>query len=76
MHPYPFFLISKGDDLFVIYKKIPYPVIDGEYLKIYTPQGDTYRGPDTKSFENGKFYSEWLANDFSIMNDRNEWHMI
>jgi hypothetical protein len=76
MHPYRCFLISKGDDLFVIYKKIPYPVIDGEYLKIYTPQGDTYRGPDTKSFENGKFYSEWLANDFSIMNDRNEWHMI
>lgn len=60
----------------MIYKKIPYPKTDGGYLKIYTPQGDIYRGPDTKSFENGKFYPEWLANDFSIMKDGNEWHMI
>ena len=56
--------------------KILCPVIDGEYVRIYMPAGDTYRGPDTKSFENGKFYSEWIPNDFSIMRDGKEWHMV
>ena len=71
-----FCLILKEDDFVAKSKKIPYPVIDGEYVKIYTPSGDTYRGPDTKSFRNGKYYSEWLVNDFSVMKEGDGWHMV
>lgn len=60
----------------MVSKKIPYPAIDGEYIRIYTPSGDTYRGPDTKSFKSGEYYSEWLTNDFSVMKDQNLWHIV
>ncbi len=60
----------------MVSKKILYPVIDGEYVRIYTPDGDIYRGPDTKSFKSGEFYPEWLTNDFSVMKAESDWHII
>lgn len=56
--------------------KIPYPAIDGEYVRIYAPKGDTYCGPDTKSFKNKEYYPEWIPNDFSVMKDGDDWHIV
>ena len=57
-------------------KKIPRPVKDGEYIRIYTPQSDVYKGPDTESFKGGTRYDTWLTNDFSVMKDENMWHIV
>lgn len=74
MHLYPFFLISKGDK--VAEKRIPRPIKDGEYIRIYCPLADVYKGPDTESFKNGTRYEVWLPNDFSVMRDGNTWHIV
>lgn len=58
------------------YPKYPIPEFDGDYINIYIPKGDTYQGEDTPSFEKGKYYDEWITNDFSIMKDGNVWHIV
>ncbi len=56
-------------------EKIMIPREDGKYIRIYKPQPDVYLGPDTLSFSNGKTYSDWITNDFSIINENGEWHI-
>ncbi len=56
--------------------KIPRPVRVSEYIPIYQPQPDVYRGVPTNSFTPGVTYNQWICNDFSILRDDNTWHMI
>lgn len=57
-------------------KKYPIPEFDGEYVNIYQPKGDIYRGVETPSFETGNYYDEWITNDFSVIKDGDEWHIV
>ncbi len=57
-------------------KRYPIPEIDGEYVNIYQPKGDVYNGVDTPSFKNGKYYDEWITNDFSVIKDGDVWHIV
>lgn len=59
-----------------LYKKIPIPVPDGDYVRIYTPSPDVYNGVDTKNFKKGETYPEWIVNDFSIINDNGTFHIV
>jgi hypothetical protein len=56
-------------------KPIPRPVPDGDYIRIYTPSGCVYNGVNLPGFERGKFYDEWIANDFSVLHKDNVWHI-
>ncbi len=56
--------------------RIPIPEFDGDFIRIYNPGGDVYKGLDTPSFQNGKFYDEWITNDFSVLKDENTWHIV
>ena len=57
-------------------KKYPIPEFDGEYVNIYQPKGDIYKGVETPSFETGNYYDEWITNDFSVIKDGDEWHIV
>lgn len=59
-----------------VIEKIPVPSFDGDYVHIYKPKGDVYKGKNTFSFETGKFYENWKPNDFSITKYDGKWHMI
>ncbi|MHB1454084.1 MAG: glycoside hydrolase family protein [Saccharofermentanales bacterium] len=53
------------------------PFISGEYVNVYQPTADTYKGPDSICFKNSTFYEKWVANDFSMVKGPdNRWHMI
>ena len=56
--------------------KLPCPYIDGEYIRIYNPAEDVYRGVETKNFKTGEKYSEWITNDFSVIKDGDIFHMV
>ena len=51
------------------------PVIEGEYVHIYEPQGDVFSGPDTRDLKAGQFYPSWQPNDHCFVKgpDRH-WH--
>ncbi len=55
---------------------IPCPKMLGEYVHIYRPLGDTYRAPDAEGYQSGAFYEDWVTNDFSILRDGDDWHMV
>jgi len=56
-------------------KRIPYPKIASPYRRIYIPQPDIYKGIDTASFRHGQVYQDWIANDFTLIKDKNKtWH--
>ena len=55
---------------------IPVPAFDGDYVRIYTPKPDVYRGVDTEHFKSGEYYSEWITNDFSVLRDGKTWHIV
>lgn len=57
-------------------EKFLIPEFSGEYIQIYKPAGDVYRGEDTERFRKDAYYSEWITNDFSILKDGNQWHMV
>lgn len=57
-------------------KKYPIPEFDGEYVNIYSPATDIYKGVDTPSFKNSVLYHEWLTNDFSVLKDGDTWHIV
>lgn len=57
-------------------KRIPCPYLDGEYVRIYQPYGDTYNGIGTEHFKSGEYYDEWITNDFSIIKDGDTFHMV
>ena len=52
------------------------PEILGKYINIYSPKEDIYEGEDTNSFKKGQIYKEWITNDFSVIKEENEWHMV
>lgn len=55
---------------------IPVPVLSGEYVHIYQPQGQVYRSCDHPLFKSGDYCENWVSNDFTIINDGEKWHMI
>lgn len=57
-------------------KKIPIPSYDGEFVQIYKPSGDIYRGSSTELFTTNTYYDEWITNDFSILHDNGVWHIV
>lgn len=45
------------------------------YRLIYKPAPSVYLGPDTDSFKTGECYSDWIANDFTLIKDHSGcWH--
>lgn len=70
---YFFFDISLG----IAQKEIKIPAISGDYVNIYNPKGDIYKGPNTIELRNGKFYKNWIPNDHCfIKDDRDIWHLF
>ncbi len=57
-------------------KRIPFPRINGEYVTVYRPKGDVYLGEDSLYFKKDTYYDHWTANDFSIINDNGNWHLV
>ena len=56
-------------------KKCLVPVIVGDYIHIYDPQGDAFPGPDTKDLKAGKHYPLWQPNDHCFINGADKrWH--
>lgn len=51
------------------------PVITGDYVQIYNPQGDVFSGPDTADLKAGEHYPHWQPNDHCFVKgpDR-RWH--
>lgn len=43
------------------------PRRSSEWVRVYTPQPDVYRGEDTASFKKGTIYPEWIVNDFTLL---------
>lgn len=51
------------------------PVIAGEYVHIYDPQGDVFSGPDTEDLKAGKYYPLWQPNDHCFIKGPDDyWH--
>lgn len=57
-------------------ERIPFPVVSGEYVTVYRPKADWYRGEQTQYFEANTWYEDWTVNDFSILNDGGKWHLL
>jgi hypothetical protein len=57
-------------------ERIPFPVICGDFITIYRPDADIYRGADTLYFKENTYYENWTVNDFSIINDNGHWHIL
>ena len=56
--------------------RIPVPVIDGSYRRVYTPQPDIYNGENTAHFRHGTRYDDWIVNDFTVLFRQDGWHAI
>lgn len=48
-------------------ERIHFPVVSGEYVTVYRPRGDLYRGGYTQHLQANTLYEEWTANNFSIL---------
>lgn len=57
-------------------EKIPIMRLCGEYVPLYRPAPDIYNGLDTRKFRNGTLYESWTVNDFSVLQDGNQFHMV
>lgn len=57
-------------------KRIPIPEFDDNYINVYCPSGDIYKGIDTPSFKNLQHYDEWITNDFSVLKEGQTWHIV
>ena len=55
---------------------IPTPRRTGEYVNIYRPSADIYRGIKTDGFVPNEKYENWICNDFSVLYDNGEWHIV
>ena len=56
-------------------ERIPFPRLKGEFITVYRPKGDVYRGLPSFFFTPGSYYESWTVNDFSILNDGGHWHL-
>ena len=45
-------------------------------VDVYKPKRDVYSGEDTQSFKKGISYDHWIPNDFTVIKNGSEWHMI
>ena len=43
------------------------PCIEGNYVNIYTPEGDIFPGPDTGRLKANTYYPIWVPNDHHIL---------
>jgi len=51
------------------------PEIVTDYVLIYKPQPDVYKGRDTKNYKSGEIYNTWQANDHTFTQGPNgRWH--
>lgn len=51
------------------------PEIVRDYVLIYKPQPDVYRGRDTKNYKSGETYNTWQPNDHTfIQGPEHRWH--
>ena len=51
------------------------PVMTGDYIYIYEPQGDIFKGPDTENLVAGKHYDSWQPNDHCFVRGKDgSWH--
>jgi len=51
------------------------PVITGDYVHIYDPQGDVFSGPDTADLRTGEYYPLWQPNDHCfVKGPDHRWH--
>ncbi len=57
-------------------ERIPRPVRKSEYITIYNPKSDIYRGVKTESFSPETKYEKWITNDFSVLKDGENWHIV
>ncbi len=57
-------------------ERIPFPELAGDYVTVYYPKGDVYKGEDSLYFKENTYYESWTVNDFSICNDNGHWHMV
>ncbi|MBR6765403.1 MAG: family 43 glycosylhydrolase [Clostridia bacterium] len=57
-------------------EKIPFPRINGDFVTVYRPKGDVYKGEDSIYFKKNTYYESWTVNDFSIYNNNGSWHMV
>ena len=60
----------------MIERKIKKPVICSEYINIYKPQPDIYKGVNTENFVSGEKYDEWITNDFTVIHENGIWHIF
>lgn len=54
----------------------PVPEISGSYVPVYRPQGDTYLSASTAYLEQGRYYADWIPNDFCTMRKDGRWHLF
>jgi beta-fructofuranosidase len=55
--------------------KIRVPRIEGDWVHVYNPEGDTFPGPDEAELKAGQFYQEWVPNDHCFVKDGDgRWH--
>lgn len=74
---FPFAGNSQGQSIEKVaqQKKCLVPVIVGDYIHIYDPQGDVFPGPDTKDLKAGKLYPLWQPNDHCFIKGHDKlWH--
>ncbi len=64
------------NETIVQFEKIPIPYRASEYVRVYAPQPDVYTGVQTAHFTPGERFESWICNDFSILHDGDDWHMV
>lgn len=64
------------NETIVQFEKIPIPYRASEYVRVYAPQPDVYTGVQTAHFTPGERFESWICNDFSILRDGDDWHMV
>lgn len=64
------------NETIVQFDKIPIPYRASEYVRVYAPQPDVYTGVQTAHFTPGERFERWICNDFSILRDGDDWHMV
>lgn len=51
------------------------PKLSGNYVNVYSPQGDHYYGPSKDTIKNGEYYEDWIPNDHTFIQAKDgSWH--
>lgn len=58
-------------------QSVKIPQIEGGYINIYKPKGDTFPKPSIQELKAGHFYNDWVPNDHTfIKGDDGCWHIF